>query len=150
MFVVQDFSFSWASSNPMVHYKIYNLDVNLSLDDFCAAIKVPQWGSIEKIRGQPRALMELYKDMCQGRSFSEESGKIWSIQLPSIRYFAYFILKCVLARKVAGKLSVQDLAFFAAALQRDRSYNLGALIAFRLAFNREEEHFVVVLLLHVY
>ena len=29
----------------MVHYKIYNLDVNLSLDDFCADIKVPQWGS---------------------------------------------------------------------------------------------------------
>ena len=100
----------------MVHYKIYNLDVHLSLDDFCAAIKVPQWGAIEKIRGQPRALIDLYMDICQGRSFSEESGKIWSIQLPSIRYFAYFILKCVLARKVAGKLSVQDLAFFAAAL----------------------------------
>ena len=114
--VVQDFSFSWASSNPMVHYKIYNLDVNLSLDDFCAAIKVPQWGAIEKTRGQPRALMDLYKDICQGRNFSEESGKIESIQLLSIRYFAYFISKCVLARKVAGKLSIEDLAFFAAAL----------------------------------
>ena len=69
--VVQDFSFSWASSNPMDHYKIYNIDVNLPFDDFCAAIKVPQWGSIEKIRGQPRALMDLYKEMCQWRSFSE-------------------------------------------------------------------------------
>ena len=125
----------------MVHYKIYNLDVNLPFDDFCAAIKVPQWGSIEKIRGQPRALMDLYKDICQGRSFSEESGKIRSIQLPSIRYFAYFISKCVLARRVAGKLSIQDLAFIAAALQRDRSYNLGALIAFRLAYNRERGAF---------
>ena len=124
--VVQDFSFSWASSNPMVHYKIYNLDVNLSLDDFCAAIKVPQWGAIEKIRGRPQALMDLYKDICQGRSFSEESGKIQCIQLPSLRYFAYFISKCVLARRIAGKLSIQDLAFIAAALQRDRSYNLGA------------------------
>ena len=139
--VVQDFSFSCASSNPMVHYKTYNKDVNLPFDDFCAAIKVPQWGSIEKIRGQPRVLMDLYKDMCQGRSFSEESGKIRSIQLPSVRYFAYFISKCVLARKVAGKLSIQDLAFFAVALQRDRSYNLGALIAFRLAYNRERGAF---------
>ena len=104
--VVQDFSFSWVSSNPMVHYKIYNLDVNLSLDDFCVAIKVPQWGAIEKIRGQPRALMDLYKDICHGRNFSEESGKIRSIQLPSIRYFAYFISKCVLARRIAGKLSI--------------------------------------------
>ena len=93
MSVVQDFSFGWASSNPMVHYKIYNIDVNLPFDDLCAAIKVPQWGSIEKIRGQPRALMDLYKDMCQGRSFLEESGKIRSIQFPSIRYFAYFHFK---------------------------------------------------------
>ena len=139
--VVQDFSFIWASTNPMVHYKIYNLDVNLSLDDFCAAIKVPQWGAIEKIRGQPRALMDLYKDICQGRSFSEESGKIQSIQLPSIRYFAYFISKCVRARRVAGKLSIQDLAFFVAALQRDMSYNLGALITFRLAFNHQRRAF---------
>ena len=85
--------------------------------------------------------MDLYKDMCQGRSFSEESGKIRSIQLPSIRYFAYFISKCVLARRVAAKLSIQYLAFIAAALQRDRSYNLGALIAFRLAYNRERGAF---------
>ena len=74
--------------------------------------------------------MDLYKDICQGRSFSDENGKIRSIQLPSIRYFTYFISKCVLARKAAGKLSVHDLAFLAAALQQDRSYNLGALIAF--------------------
>ena len=81
--------------------------------------------------------MDLYKDICQGRSFSEESGKIRSIQLPSIRYFAYFISKCVLARRVAAKLSIQDLAFIAAALQRDISYDLGALIAFHFAYNRE-------------
>ena len=39
MSVVQDFSFSWASYNPMVHYKIYNLDVNLSLDDFVQLLR---------------------------------------------------------------------------------------------------------------
>ncbi|KAK1695601.1 hypothetical protein QYE76_012298 [Lolium multiflorum] len=102
------------------------------------AIRVPQWGSCEKIRGLPQELLNLYKMICQGRSFSDDSGKISSIQLPAIRYFAYFITKCVLARKNASKLSIQDLAFLAAALQGDRTYNLGALIAYRLATNREK------------
>ena len=138
MSVVQDFSFNWSLPNPMVHYKIYNKTVNLPFDDFCAAIKVPQWGSREKMKRQPRPLMDLYKEICQGRSFSDESGKIRSIQLPSIRYFAYFIAKCVLARKTASKLSAYDLAFISAALRRDRTYNFGALIAFHLAANREK------------
>ena len=82
--VVQDFGFDWSSPNPMVRYKIYNKTVNLPFDDFCAAIRVPQWGSREKMRGQPNSVMDLYKDICQGRSLSDESGKIRSIQLPSI------------------------------------------------------------------
>jgi hypothetical protein len=82
--------------------------------------------------------MDLYEDICQGRSFLEESGKIQSIHLPSIRYFAYFITKCVLARKTASKLSSYDLAFIYAALRQDRTYNLGALISFHLATNREK------------
>ena len=45
MSVVQDFRFKWSSPNPMVHYKIYNIPVSLPFGDFCAAIKVPQWGS---------------------------------------------------------------------------------------------------------
>ena len=92
MSVVQDFEFHWSQPNPMVRYKIYNKTINLPFDDFCAAIKVPQWGSCEKIRGLPSELLKLYEMMCQGRSFSDESGKIRSIQLPSIRYFAYFNL----------------------------------------------------------
>jgi hypothetical protein len=42
MSVVQDFRFSWPTSNPMVHYKIYNKSVDLPLDIFCTAIRVPQ------------------------------------------------------------------------------------------------------------
>jgi hypothetical protein len=82
--------------------------------------------------------MDLYEEICQGRSFSGESGKIWNIHFPFIRYFAYFITKCVLARKTASKLSSYDLAFISAALKCDRTYNLGALIAFCLAANREK------------
>jgi hypothetical protein len=79
--------------------------------------------------------MDLYGEICQGKSFTGEGGKIQNIHFPSIRYFAYFITKCVLARKAASKLSCCDLAFIAAALRDDRTYNLGALIAFRLDAN---------------
>ena len=41
MSVVQDLRFSHPLPNPMVYYKIYNITVDLPLDDFCAAIKVP-------------------------------------------------------------------------------------------------------------
>jgi hypothetical protein len=82
--------------------------------------------------------MDLYEEICQGRSFSGESGKIQNIYFPYIQYFAYFIAKCVLARKTANKLSSYDLAFISAALRQDRTYNLGSLIAFRLATNREK------------
>jgi hypothetical protein len=82
--------------------------------------------------------MDLYEEICQGRSFSGESGEIRNIHFPSIRYFAYFVTKCVLARKVANKLSSYDLAFIDAALRCDRTYNLGALIAFHLDANREK------------
>jgi hypothetical protein len=109
MSVVQDFRFSWSSPNPMVHYKIYNKTVDLPFDVSYAAIRVPQWGSRGKIKERPKPFMDLYEEICQGRSFSEESGKIRSIHFPSIRYFAYFIAKCVLARKIANKLSSYDL-----------------------------------------
>jgi hypothetical protein len=90
------------------------------------------------MKERPKPLTDLYEEICQGRSFSGENGKIRNTHLPSIRYFAYFITKCVLARKVANKLSSYDLAFIAAALRGDRTYNLGALIAFRLDANREK------------
>jgi hypothetical protein len=122
----------------MVHYKIYNKSVDLPFDVFCVAIRVPLWGSREKMREWPRPLMDLYVEICQGRSFSGECGKIQNIHFPSIRCFSYFITKYVLTRKVANKLSSYDLAFIAAALRSDRAYNLGALIAFRLDANQEK------------
>ena len=69
---------------------------------------------------------------------SKESGKIRLILFRAIRYFTYFIAKCVLARKTGSKLSVHDLAFISAALRSDRTFNLGALIAHRLSTNREK------------
>src|SRR3954471_8457933 len=99
MGVVQDFKCNLSSDNPMVQYKIYNHIIDLPFANFCAAIRVPQWGSCEKIKESPKSLVDLYAEICQGFDFSKESGKIRNIQLPAIIYFAYFITKCVLARK---------------------------------------------------
>ncbi|KAK1694041.1 hypothetical protein QYE76_010738 [Lolium multiflorum] len=82
---IEDFECNFNSSNPMVHYKIYNKSVSLPLSVFCAAIKVPCWGSYEKLKEKPQHLADLYKEICQGRSFKDENGKIKNIQLPSIR-----------------------------------------------------------------
>jgi hypothetical protein len=76
MSVVQDFKFNCSTSNPMVHYNIYNKSVDLPFDIFCAAIRVPQWGSREKMKERPRPLIDLYGEIFQGRSFTREGGKI--------------------------------------------------------------------------
>ncbi|KAK1663253.1 hypothetical protein QYE76_051412 [Lolium multiflorum] len=89
----KDFEFHRSQTNPMVRYKIYNKTINLPFSDFCAAIRVPRWGSCEKVRGTPRELSNLYTMICNGRSFSNDGGKISSIQQPAIRYFAYFVTK---------------------------------------------------------
>jgi hypothetical protein len=68
---------------------------------FVQPLKHHSGGSRRKIKERARPLMDLYEEIFQGRSFSEESGKIQNIHLPSIRNFAYFIAKCVLARKTA-------------------------------------------------
>ncbi|KAK1682733.1 hypothetical protein QYE76_043581 [Lolium multiflorum] len=105
----KDFEFHRSPTNPMVRYKIYNKTINLPFSDFCAAIRVPQWGSCEKVRGTPRELSNLYTMICNGRSFSDDGGKISSIQLPAIRYFAYFVTKCVLARRKGWSITENEL-----------------------------------------
>jgi hypothetical protein len=84
MSVVQDFRFNWSTSNLMVHYKIYNKSVDLPFDVFYVAIRVPQWGSHERMKEWPRLLMDLYEEICQGRSFTGDNGKIRNIYFPSI------------------------------------------------------------------
>jgi hypothetical protein len=76
MSVVQDFRFNWSTSNLMVHYKIYNKSMDLPFHVFGVAIRVPQWGLRERMKERPRPLMDLYEEICQGRSFTGDNGKI--------------------------------------------------------------------------
>jgi hypothetical protein len=62
-----------------------------------------------------------------------QHGKIRNIQLPAIRYFAYYLGTSILGRENTSNISNYHLAFLATTLDVSRKYNLGALIAHRLA-----------------
>jgi hypothetical protein len=62
-----------------------------------------------------------------------QRDKIRNSQLPAIRYFAYYLVTSILGRENTSNISNYHLAFLANALNVSRKYNLGALIAHRLA-----------------
>ena len=61
MSVVQNFYFKLSSSNPTVHYTIYNKSVDLPFGVFCSVMRVPNRGSMEKPKGNPSPLMDVYE-----------------------------------------------------------------------------------------
>src|SRR3954453_15815500 len=62
-----------------------------------------------------------------------QRGKIRNIQLPAIRYFVYYLATSILGRENTSNVSNYHLAFLAASLNNTTKYNLGAVIAPRLA-----------------
>jgi hypothetical protein len=72
-----------------------------------------------------------------GSSGSQLGGQLQSINkehsTPSLRYFAYYLATSVLGRENTSNISNYHLAFLATALNSSTKYNLGALIARRLA-----------------
>ena len=85
------------------------------------------------MKEQPAELTALYRELCYGDFRSAHRGKIRNVQFPAIRYFLYYLTRSVLRRENTSNISNFHLAFFAAALMGDRTYNLGALVARRLA-----------------
>ena len=64
-----------------------------------------------------------------------QRGKIRSIQFPAIRYFTYYVARGVVARDNTSNITNLHLAILAAAINKDRTFSIGALIARRLATN---------------
>ena len=54
-----------------------------------------------------------------------------------MRYLGYVIARCVLPRHNTSNISCPDLAILSAAINCDRTYNIGALIARRLSTNNK-------------
>ncbi|KAK1621376.1 hypothetical protein QYE76_026893 [Lolium multiflorum] len=62
-----------------------------------------------------------------------QRGKIRNIQLPAIKYFAYYIGTSILGRENTSNISSYHLAFLNVALTGETPYHLGSLIAGRLS-----------------
>jgi hypothetical protein len=91
------------------------------------------FGTARKMLHQPTDLLELYRGVTNDDDHTAQCGKIRNIQLPAIRYFTYYLATSVLGRGNTSNISNYHLAFLAIALDASRKYNLGAIIARRLA-----------------
>ncbi|KAK1617258.1 hypothetical protein QYE76_022775 [Lolium multiflorum] len=86
-----------------------------------------------KIEDNPKELLELYRGITNDDCRTIQRGKIRNIQLPAIKYFAYYIGTSILGRENTSNISSYHLGFLIAALTGDTPYHLGALVARRLS-----------------
>ncbi|KAK1561474.1 hypothetical protein QYE76_016877 [Lolium multiflorum] len=126
---VESFQFNNKQYEPTVAFRIYGNPVTMQLKDFCLALDIDPAGTASRIDDNPRDLLELYR----GIDRTIQRGKIRNIQLPAIKYFAYYIATSILGRENTSNISSYHLAFLNIALTGQTSYHLGALIARRLS-----------------
>jgi hypothetical protein len=105
----------------------------MSLERFCTILGIAMFGTAKKIQNRPADFLELYRGVTNDDDRTAQRGNIRNIQLPAIRYFSYYLATSILGRKNTSNISNYHLAFLATALNVSKKYNLGALIARRLA-----------------
>ncbi|KAK1670931.1 hypothetical protein QYE76_059090 [Lolium multiflorum] len=129
---VESFQFNNKQYEPTVAFRIYGNPVTMPLKDFCRALDIAPVGTASRIDDNPRDLLELYRGITDDDCRTIQRGKIRNIQLPAIKYFAYYIATSILGRENTSNISSYHLAFLNIALTGQTSYHLGALIARRL------------------
>src|SRR4051812_3863374 len=107
--------------------------ISMSLSRFCGILGIGMTRAAKNIKDRPTDLLELYQEVTNDDTHIAQRGKIRNIQLPAIRYFAYYLATSILGRKNTSNISHYHLAFLAAALNNSTKYNLGVVIARRLA-----------------
>jgi hypothetical protein len=132
-FFFESFKFTNSSFKPSIAFKIYDKSITMSLERFCCILGITMYGTAKKIQNRPADLLELYQGVNNDDDRTAQRCKIRNIQLPAIRYFAYYIATSILGRENTSNISNYHLAFLATALDVSKRYNLGALIAHRLA-----------------
>jgi hypothetical protein len=137
---IESFKFANSHFNPSIAFRV----TPCSLERFCNILGIPMFGTVRKMLQQPTDLLELYRGVTNDDDRTAQRGKIRNIQLTAIRYFTYYLATSVLGRGNTSNISNYYLAFLATALDVSRKYNLGAIIARRLAAS---DLFMEVLLL---
>ncbi|KAK1615738.1 hypothetical protein QYE76_021255 [Lolium multiflorum] len=129
---VESFKFNNKHYHPTVAFRIYGNPITMKLKDFCTALDIAPVGTAKKIEDNPKALLELYREITNDDCRTIQRGKIRNIQLPAIKYFAYYLATSILGRENTSNISSYHLAFLIAALTGETPYHLGALVARRL------------------
>jgi hypothetical protein len=57
------------------------------------------FGTVKKIQNRLADLLELYRGVTNDDDRTAQRGKIRNIQLPAIRYFAYYLATSILGRE---------------------------------------------------
>ncbi|KAK1652356.1 hypothetical protein QYE76_070161 [Lolium multiflorum] len=130
---VESFKFQNTQYEPTVAFKIYDNPITMELETFCRALDIAPVGTARRIDDNPRDLLELYRGITNDDCRTIQRGKIRNIQLPAIKYFAYYIATSILGRENTSNISSYHLAFLNIALTGRTSYHLGSLIARRLS-----------------
>jgi hypothetical protein len=129
----KSFKFTNSHFKPSIAFKIYDNSITMSSEKFCGILGIPMFGIAKKIQNQPADLLELYRGLTNDDDRTAQRGKIRNIQPPAIRYFTYYLATSILGKGNTSNISNYHLAFLATALDVSKKYNLGALIAHRLA-----------------
>jgi hypothetical protein len=130
---VESFKFTNSHFKPSIAFKIYEKSITMSLEKFCDILGIHMFGTAKKMLQQPADLLELYRGVTNDDDRIAQRGKIRNIQLPAIRNFTYYLATSILGRGNTSNISNYHLAFLAITLDVSKKYNLGALIARRLA-----------------
>ena len=130
---VESFKFSFGAYNKSVSFNIYNDPISISLEHFCRILGLSTTGTAKKIAHCPSELSGLYREITGDDCRNVQRGKIRNIHYPAIRYFTYYLATSILGRENTSNISHYHLVFLDAALNGNTKYNLGAIIARRLA-----------------
>src|SRR4051812_34753542 len=122
----------------------------MPLEKFCEIIGVPNMGQTAKMSSQPSELRTVFNSLCSMDTRDIHQTKISSILFPHLRYFAYFIARGVLACDNTSNSSALDVSILENPLSGESKYNVGALIARRLAANATREISMVAFTPHLF
>jgi hypothetical protein len=113
---VESFKFSNSAFKPSIAFKIYDKSITMSLERFCSILGIAMFGTAKKIQNRHAYLLELYREISNDDDCIAQRGKIRNIQLPAIKYFAYYLATSVLGRENTSNISNYHLVVLTTAL----------------------------------
>src|SRR4051812_21511317 len=110
-FLLRVLPFIIQPSTPCVKLRIY--DITMSLSRFCGILGICMTGTARKIKDRPTDSLEFYQEVSNDDTRIAQREKIRNIQLPVIRYFAYYLATSILGTENTNNISHYHLAFLA-------------------------------------